>query len=124
VTCASGDYTARRPSAPFQREAAPHTGSENAPLSVGCISVDHYSYTSSAKCSVRKNKEWKAKESYATNTESYTVHERASGIVCATVQKAGNKKDREQGKRYLWNQKARWRADECPDFYVQQLSAT
>jgi len=40
---------------------------------VGRISVFNDSYTISAKRSTRNDKEWKAKESYTTKAESYTV---------------------------------------------------
>jgi len=59
------------------RKTAPRPKVSKAPLSVVGVSVKHKSYTISAKCSTREDKEWKVKESYATKTESYTVDDQA-----------------------------------------------
>ena len=62
-----------------------------APLSVGHISVYHDSYTISAKCSTRMNKERKAKECCSTKTESYTVNKPADANGRVKFGKQGSK---------------------------------
>ena len=79
-------------------ENRPSPKVSKAPLSVGHISVNHGSYTISAKCSTREDKEWKVKESYATRTGSYTVDGQAS---VNSVHYSSESKGKKEGHRQL-----------------------